>query len=131
MAAWRLDDPAQVCALADVLLGAAHSDHFYAASELVEIIRTLCQTMGVDALPEPVSQRLKAFDPAALDLEAACAALPLETPEARRSLLALVAKVINADAVIHEIEDEYLDRVAEIIGVTAFVEAETLAACDD
>lgn len=115
MAPWRLDDPKQACALADILLGAAHSDHFYAASELVRIIQILCETLGVDALPPEVSDRMRDFDPAAVNLVDACAALPLEAPDARRGLLELVAQVINADAVVHEIEDDYLDRVARVL----------------
>jgi uncharacterized tellurite resistance protein B-like protein len=61
---------------------------------------------------------MHAFEFSRFDLEGACARLSLAGPEDRRSLLSLIARVTDADAVLKIGERSYLKRVAKAIGAS-------------
>ena len=59
-----------------------------------------------------------AFDFAKFDLDAACKQLVFANAEDRTSLLGLIARVTDADAILKIGERSYLKRVARAIGAT-------------
>lgn len=108
----------QMAAIAEILLGAAHSDGTVSWSERSAIAQVLTSFLDHRKLPEEVEIRFHAFDPATFDLEATCHSLELRTAEDRASLLALVSRVVDADAVLVAGEEHYLRRVAKAIGAS-------------
>lgn len=102
--------------IADLLLGAAAADGLYDRVEIDVVVDALCELGGLDELPDDLVEHLKAFDPDAFDLERTCARIDAETPEKRRSLLQLIAKVTEADE-IHDLDEEhYIIRAARALG---------------
>lgn len=106
-------------ALADILLAAAHSDRFYAAAEVVMVHVVLADLLGRAAVPEALAAHIRAFDPDAVDVPAACARLALDTEVARCELVALVLRIVRADAVVHEAEDAFVEQLAATLGLSA------------
>lgn len=109
---------AQIAVLAQVLLGAAHADGFYAVTEAIAITHILARFVDLEPLPQPVRDAMRDFDHATFDLEAACRHLTVATPEDRRELLDLVSRVVDADDVVHAREGNYLRRLARAIGAS-------------
>lgn len=106
----------EIRALADILLGAAYADGVFVGLEALAIHKILRDRLETTVLPDDLEDHLREFDPQTFDLENACAQLNLSTREQRRSLLALVAAVTEADHVFHLDEDAYIKRLARIIG---------------
>lgn len=109
---------AQMAVLARVLLGAAHADGFYAATEAVAIAEILSRFVDQAPLPPAVQESMRRYDPQSFDVEAACHQLRADTERDRVELLDLVSRVIDADNVLHAREGVYLRRVARAIGAT-------------
>jgi len=109
---------AQIATLAQILLGAAHSDGFYAATEAVAIATILARFVDLDPLPDQVREAMSAFDAATFDLEAACRRLTIETRRDRRELLELVSRVMDADLVLDSREAAYMRRLGQAIGAS-------------
>ncbi|MEL6180110.1 MAG: hypothetical protein AAFS10_14215 [Myxococcota bacterium] len=104
--------------IADILMGAAHADGEEEVAEVSAIEDILTDLLHGEPLPEAISGHLIAFDPASFDVQATCAKLHLATAEDRRTLLALVAEVTDADDVHAMAEDEYIRVVAQAIGAS-------------
>ena len=108
----------QLLAIADLLLGAAHADARLSWAERSAIARVLAGFVEQDELPEEVRARIHDFDPTRLDVERAVAQLTVQSRRDRLELLALVSRVIDADAVLRPEEAGYLRRVAAAIGAS-------------
>lgn len=106
----------QLFIIADILMGAAHADGDYDGSEAQSIRQILTKLVDEALLPSELAGRLMGFDPDNFDVEAACRALELDGAEDRRSLLALIGEVTDADDVFDLREDAYLKQVAAAIG---------------
>jgi uncharacterized tellurite resistance protein B-like protein len=106
----------QLFIIADILMGAAHSDGDYDGSEAQSIRQILTKLVDEALLPSELAGRLMGFDPDNFDVVAACQALELDGAEDRRSLLALVGEVTDADDLFDLREDAYLKQVAAAIG---------------
>ena len=112
------EDPVvtQLVAIAELLLGAAHADGHVSWPERGAIARVLAGFVAADELPEAVRERVQGFDPSQLDVEAAVSRLTVRTSRDRKELLALVSRVVDADAELVPDEIGYLKRVAAAIG---------------
>jgi len=110
-----LDSFDKVCALADILLAAAHSDHIVVAAEASTIRSTLCEAMGVDDLPSDLARHIARFDPRRCDVEAAVMCLGLRGLTERRALLCYILRVADADGVVVDAEDEFLEDMADLL----------------
>ena len=108
----------QIAVLARILLGAAHADGFYAATEAVVIAEILSRFVDQDPLPPAVQEAMRRFDPTRFDLEAACRRLRITSDHDRIELLDLISRVTDADNVLHAREGVYLRRVASAIGAS-------------
>lgn len=106
------------CALADLLMGAAYADGSFDGTEAQVIEQVLGTLVGLP-LPDALRERVIAFDPRGLDVEAAVAVLAPQGAADRRGLLALLASVTDADDIHHMAEDAYLNRVADAAGASA------------
>jgi uncharacterized tellurite resistance protein B-like protein len=111
----RVLDLDAACALADLLLGAAHADGEVDGAEKSAIERVLGERMGLP-LPPGLIAHIAAFDPGRLDVAAAVARLDLRGAADRRGLLALVASVTDADDLHDLSEDTYLNELADAAG---------------
>lgn len=109
----------QLIAIAQLMLGAAHADGEVAWAERSVIGKTLTDFVGSGALPEAVRAAIEAFDITTFDLRKPCANLILRTSRDRKELLALIARVTDADAVLTRPERAYLGGIARAIGATA------------
>lgn len=105
-----------VTALADILLAAAFADGKFVGEESAEIERILQDRLGVETLPDEVVQHIWNFDPEDFDLSASCRRFHLKGPDDRRSLLRLVADVVEADQIHDMDEDAFIRQVAAEIG---------------
>lgn len=108
----------ELATLAEIMLGAAYADGRATWPERSAIAAQLAGFLGHKELPDAIVARIQAFDPATFDLEAACRALNVKTPDDRVQLLALVARITDADARLNRGELTYLQRVASIVGAT-------------
>jgi len=104
--------------LAGILLGAAFADGVFVGTEALAIHKILRDLVGSGDLPEELQDYIDAFDVETFDLEAACKKLRLTTSDDRRSLLALVAQVVEADNILDLDEDAYIRRLAALIGAS-------------
>lgn len=105
--------------VADVLMGAAHADGDYDGREAMQIRKILAELVGEENMPAQLGTHLKDFDIEAFDLDATVSQLHLSGPDDRRGLLALVARVTDADQVHDLQESDYIRAVAEAIGAEA------------
>ena len=108
----------QLVAIAELLLGAAQSDGSVSWSERSAIASVLAGFINDGDLPAVVHQRMEAFEFGKFNLEAACAQLLMNGPDDRASLLGLIARVTDSDAVLKIGERSYLRRVASAIGAS-------------
>ncbi len=104
-------------ALAELMLGAAWADGSKIAVEIVAIAEQLKEFVETTSLPEHVSQRMENFDPTRFDIVAGCAQLTLTNDEDRMAVLALLARVVGADRVLHPAEEAYMMQVAAALGL--------------
>ena len=106
---------AQLIAIAELMLGAAHADDNVSWSERSAIAKALSDFVG-GQLPDQVKACVQDFDPASFEMSAAVARLDVSTGHNRRELLGLVSRVVDADAELVPKERHYLERVASAIG---------------
>ena len=114
------EDPvvSQLVAIADLLLGAAHADGTISWAERGAIGRVLAGFVEQDELPQPVRDRIQRFDPDEHDIARAVSRLTVKTSRDRKELLALVSRVVDADAELVANEESYLRNLAAAIGAT-------------
>lgn len=115
----QLDLP-ELETIAELLMGAAYADGTLDGSEMKEVVKLLAELLETDpeTLPESVLTKLSVFEAEDFDLDAACKSLALPESKDRRSLLALLSKISDADD-IHDLEEgDYIRRVAELIGAS-------------
>ncbi|MCB9732779.1 MAG: TerB family tellurite resistance protein [Deltaproteobacteria bacterium] len=105
----------QACALADILLAAAHSDHVYEEVEARTIEAAVREAMGREELPAQVAKHIADRDAGLIDVEAAVDALGLQGLTQRRALLCAVLRVLDADGVVVDEEDAFLEEVADML----------------
>jgi putative colanic acid biosynthesis UDP-glucose lipid carrier transferase len=94
--------------VADALVGAAHSDRPPSMAEHDVIRRLLCDILEVEALPERLEQRIAAFDPSLVDLQALANDLAERPVVGRKSLIELTREVCDADGSLDLDEDRYM-----------------------
>lgn len=109
----------RILVLADLFLGAVWADDEFSEDEQRAVRTLLAELLLVqpDALPEAVEERLRTFDPLKFDVEAAAQDFAADPPMAKRRLLELVGKMVDADGVVDLQEDEYLRRLASALGL--------------
>src|SRR5688500_16684811 len=109
----------RVLVLCDLFLGALWADEEFSEDEQRAVRRLLGELLLVppDQLPPPVEERIRNFDPLKFDLESAAKDFEADPPMAKRRLLELVGKMVDADGVIDMEEDEYLRRLAAALGM--------------
>jgi len=98
--------------VAEALLGAAHSDRPPSNEEHAAVRRVLCTLLGVEQLPLRLEQRLAAFDPNGLDLNALAEELARRPVVGRRSLIELTREVCDADGGLDLEEDRFMLALA-------------------
>lgn len=104
--------------ITDLLLGAAYADKRLEGQELDAIRSMLCKLLGTDTLPEAQQARIKGFNPAKHDAEAAATSLASLSAEHKTKLVELVASVTESDEEIDFAEDAYLRTVATGLGLS-------------
>lgn len=109
----------RILVLTDLFLGALWADDEFSEDEQRAVRRLLGDLLLVppDQLPPPVEERIRSFDPLKFDLEAAAKDFDADPPMAKRRLLELVGKMVDADGVVDMEEDEYLRRLAAALGM--------------
>jgi len=94
--------------VANLLLGAAHSDRAFPEAEQATVRGLLCQLVGKSELPLEIEQQLTQFDPDRFDLAQAVAEFQQHSHTSKERLLQLIRKVCDADATIDIREDNYM-----------------------
>lgn len=107
----------QLALIGELMMGAAYADGHKIGIEVVAICEQLKEFVEAELLPTVVRRRLDRFDPAAFDVEAACARLAGGDETDRLAIVRLVATVTGADAVMHAAELAYVERVARAMGL--------------
>lgn len=109
----------RILVLTDLFLGALWADDEFSEDEQRAVRRLLADLLLVkpDELPAQVEERIRDFDPLKFDMEAAAADFAADPPMAKRRLLELVGKMVDADGVVDIQEDEYLRRLAAALGM--------------
>lgn len=107
----------ELALIGELMMGAAYADGHKVGIEVVAICEQLKEFVEAELLPSAVRRRLDRFDPAAFDVEAACARLSGGDETDRLAIVRLVATVTGADAVMHRDELAYVDRVSRAIGL--------------
>lgn len=102
----------------DLLLGAAYADKRLEGRELQAIRALLERVVGESPLPDAQEARIKAFNPAKHDPQAAAATLTFLSDEDKRIVVDLVATVTEVDDEIDLAEDDYLRHVAMGLGMS-------------
>ncbi len=107
----------RILVLTDLFLGALWADDEFNEDEQHAVRALLADLLIVtpETLPEEVEGRITGFDPLTFDLEAAAAEFDADPPMAKRRLLELVGKMVDADGVVDMAEDEYLRRLAGLL----------------
>lgn len=110
-------DVEQLLCLASILLGAAYADGSYDGAEAEEIGDILHELIDEDSFPGLLADHIDTFDREAFELESVVDALALEDADERQAVLALVHRVTEADD-IHDLEEsDYIERLADLLGV--------------
>lgn len=109
----------RILILTDLFLGAVWADDEFTEDEQRAVRTLLADLLLVtpSELPEAVEARVREFDPLKFDLEAAATDFADDPPMAKRRLLELVGKMVDADGVVDMQEDEYLRRLAGYLGM--------------
>lgn len=119
----RLDD-ARLLDCLDLLLGAAWSDGDFDDRERATIEDLAARLAAGDTLTAETCRHLGRFDATRFDPAITCARLglaPGDDPIAtrrRRAFITLVGRVVDADGLLHQGEERYIDRLAAQIGLT-------------
>ena len=109
-------DENQLKALTHLLLGAAWADDELHGLESQAIDRILKNLVHPGLVPEEITEYVRGFQKDDVDVDAAVAELAVEDPGDRQAILALVAKVIDADFTYDFQEGDYLKTVATALG---------------
>ena len=96
--------------LCELLLGAAYADGELHDQEKTEVRALMVEMAGEQRIE--VEACIASFDPTAFDLTATARAFRAGPEAERRRLLLLVAKVSEADDLMHLAEDDYLRALA-------------------
>jgi uncharacterized tellurite resistance protein B-like protein len=109
----------RILVLTDLFLGAVWADDEFTEGEQRAVRALLAELLVVkpDELPENVEERISSFDPLKFDLDATVQVFASDPPMAKRRLLELVGKMVDADGVMDMQEDEYLRRLADALGM--------------
>ena len=109
----------RIAVLTDLFLGAVWADDEFSEDEQVAVRALLGELLEVDpsALPDPVEARLRDFEPLSFDLASAAAEFANDPPMAKRRLLALVGRMVDADGVVEVQEEQYLRELAGHLGL--------------
>lgn len=109
----------RILVLTDLFLGAVWADDEFTEGEQRAVRALLAELLLVkpDELPEAVEERIQSFDPLKFDLDATAQGFASDPPMAKRRLLELVGKMVDADGVMDMQEDEYLRRLADALGM--------------
>ncbi len=109
----------RILVLTDLFLGALWADDEFSEDEQKAVRRLLGELLLVPAeeLPQQVEERIRDFDPLKFDLEGAARDFADDPPMAKRRLLELVGRMVDADGVVDMQEDEYLRRLADALGM--------------
>lgn len=109
----------RILVITDLFLGALWADDEFSEDEQKAVRRLLAELLAVtpDTLPDAVEERIRTFDPLKFDIEGAAQDFATDPPMAKRRLLELVGKMVDADGVLDLKEDEYLRRLATALGM--------------
>ena len=109
----------RILVLTDLFMGALWADDEFSEDEQKAVRQLLADLLLVtpDSLPDTVEERIRGFEPLTFDLEAAASDFDADPPMAKRRLLELVGKMVDADGVVDMAEDQYLRRLAELLGM--------------
>lgn len=109
----------RILVLTDLFLGAVWADDEFSEDEQRAVRTLLADLLLVkpDELPDAVDERIRTFDPLKFDVQVAAADFASDPPMAKRRLLELVGKMVDADGVVDMQEDEYLRRLAGALGM--------------
>ncbi len=109
----------RILVLTDLFLGALWADDEFSDDEQKAVRKLLADLLLVspNELPEAVEERIRTFDPLKFDLDAAAADFAADPPMAKRRLLELVGRMVDADGIVDMQEDEYLRRLAGLLGM--------------
>lgn len=119
----RLDD-ARLLDCLDLLLGAAWADGDFDDRERATIEELTARLAAGDTLTAETRRHLDRFDAARFDPAITCARIglaPGDDPVAtrrRRAFITLIGRVVDADGLLHQREERYIDRIAAQIGIT-------------
>ena len=105
--------------ITDLFLGAVWADDEFTADEELAVRSLLGELLEVDsaALPDEVSARIQDFEPLSFELATAAAEFADDPPMAKRRLLALVGRMVDADGVVEVQEEQYLRELAVHLGL--------------
>ncbi|MEZ4459950.1 MAG: TerB family tellurite resistance protein [bacterium] len=116
---------AQLAALCDLLMAAAHADGEFDGLEAGEIADVLDEVVQ-GTLPAEISIRLSRYNTSSFDLHAAAAPLQSLSVDDKEAILSLVTRVIEADDLHDLAEADFIRAVAGELGCdTTQVEAAT------
>lgn len=107
--------------VSQILMAAARIDGDVDPDEveaIIQIMEEFATVTGDPGAMAAVRQALDAFDHAAFDLSATCAAIDLPDAEARKALLTALSRLTDADDTHTSQEDAMLRRVAHQIGAS-------------
>jgi putative colanic acid biosynthesis UDP-glucose lipid carrier transferase len=107
-----VEDTQGVGHVADLMLGAAHSDGKYCGREEKTVRGLLLQLLQRDRLPDALEAKLATFDPKRFDLVDSVSAFSENSATTNRRLIELVRLVCDADAMVALSEDNYLIALA-------------------
>ncbi len=109
----------RILILTDLFMGALWADDEFSLDEQKAVRELLADLLLVTptTLPEQVEARIVEFDPLAFDLDAAASDFAADPPMAKRRLLELVGRMVDADGVVDMKEDEYLRKLAAQLGM--------------
>ena len=109
----------RILILTDLFMGALWADEEFTEDEQKAVRVLLADLLLVTptTLPAEVEERIVKFEPLGFDLEAAAGDFAADPPMAKRRLLELVGRMVDADGVVDMKEDEYLRRLAGLLGM--------------
>jgi len=109
----------RILVLTDLFMGALWADDEFSEDEQKAVRVLLADLLLVtpDTLPASVEDRIVSFEPLAFDLESAAGDFAADPPMAKRRLLELVGRMVDADGVVDMKEDEYLRKLASLLGM--------------
>lgn len=110
-------DTEQLKAVAEILAGAAWADDQYHGLEAETISRIISEHADDEYIASNVKQHLGAFDKDAFDVADACSRVGLDSDADRAALIALVARVTDADFTHDFAESDYIASVAAALGL--------------